>query len=70
MKQLFEGPGGQTKAVGETGRDLTLERQELHWVKKKKKSLFKWTFPLKVHSPVWAVTEHLEFKQKDVVLLV
>ena len=36
MKQLFEVPGGQTKAVGETGRDLTLERQELHWVKKKK----------------------------------
>lgn len=35
MKQLFEGTGGQTKPVGETGGDLTLERQELHWVKKK-----------------------------------
>ena len=71
MKQLFEGTGGQTKPVGETGGDLTLERQELHWVKKKKKkSMFKWTFPLKVHSPVWAVTEQLEFKQKAVVLLV
>lgn len=38
MKQLFEGTGGQTKPVGETGGDLTLERQELHWVKKKKKN--------------------------------
>lgn len=68
MKQLFEGTGGQTKAIRETERDLTLERQELHWVKKK--SVFKWTFPLKVHSPAWAGTEHLEFKQTAVVLLV